>query len=269
MPPRSLALAAAVLVSLGTGATPVTIRYRVELTGTVAGVRVTRGAETGVSGESRPLATHALLAVALTDSAGGRVARATLDSLADGAREVAARPGGMMRTPDDGLPERGATWEGRLNRDGRLAEFRVGPRSRGSRQLDDVVALLLPRVRGPLEAGAAWSDTIDYMTQAPNGTSRTHVVGRYRVTGEERVDGVPALRLEAAFDATRATTLRMDDEESTSETTTTGSAVWHFAKDGRLLRGRLVRDSRLTARLPGEAPVTATGADTVTVTPME
>jgi hypothetical protein len=269
MPPRSLALAAVALVSLGAGPAPVTLRYRVELTGTVAGVRVTRGSDTGVSGESRPLATRALLALALADSAGGRVARATLDSLADGSQEPAAGPGGIVRTPDDGLPARGATWEGRLGADGRLAGFRVGPRSRGSRQLDDVVVLLMPRVRGPLKSGTVWSDTTEYAAEAPNGASRTRVVGRYRVAGEERVDGTPALRLEAAFDATRTATMRMDEEESTSETATSGTGVYLVAKDGRLLRGRLVRASRLTARLPGEAPVTATGADTVTVTPVE
>src|SRR6476646_9539602 len=186
MTARALALLALFGIPLGGRSLAVKMRYRIDQTIEQA---VDACAIGGGQQEQR-FTVSTFLSVTLTDTAGGKVLSAVVDSMrADSAPVPKAVLDSARGTPFHGLLDSAGHATGVTA----LRDTPLAP------QLTDVISRLYPGLRAGLKVGDGWTDTTKTSSEVGGGTMTVSRITTYKATGTEaRRDG-KAVKVETSF----------------------------------------------------------------------
>jgi hypothetical protein len=255
MTARALALLA--LAGGSFGAPPTTMRYRIDQTIDQA----VDASAIGGGQQQQRFSVSTFLSVTLTDTAGGKVVAAVVDSMrADSAPVPKAVLDSARGTPLHGLLD--AT--GHITDVKTLRDTPLGP------QLTDIVSRLYPGLRLGLKVGDGWTDTTQTANAVGGGTLTVSRITTYKATGTEaRRDG-KAVKVETAFTSNVSGTQQTPAGPAQIEGSGTGTGTHYVTADGRYLGGGYSVTTKLTlagAFAPQPLPVTLTETFAVSALP--
>ena len=246
MTARALALLALAGTSVGTP--PATMRYRIDQT-------IDQAVDASVIGggqQQQRFSVSTFLSVTLTDTAGGKVVAAVVDS---------------MRADSAPLPQavldsaRGTPLHGLLDAAGHISGVKTLRDTPLAPQLTDIVSRLYPGLRIGLKVGDGWTDTTQTSNAAGGGTLMVSRITTYKATGTEaRRDG-KALKVETAFTSNVSGTQQTPAGPAQIQGSGTGTGTHYVTTDGRYLGGGYSVTTKLTlagAFAPQPLPVTLT-----------
>ncbi len=204
----------------------------------------------------------AILSITLTDTAGGKVVHAVVDSITvespapDAAATAATAKGAWIHGFMDG-------W-------GRIT---VAASSADSNdvvaQMKPMLARFFPVVKPGTGQGDSWVDTANVNVKSTNQAVKSLRISTYTHAGTAAWGGVSATRFDAASATTGAGTLENPMAGTMElELTSTGTESSYVAADGTYLGGesKSTGDSKIrAAMLPDAIPVKTTSSTTVTV----
>lgn len=190
------------------------------------------------------------------DSAGGRVITVIIDSLVPDEAIRAQIPAPIVDSA------KGATYRIFQSATGATEEKTITAGGPLAQTFAASVVEFLPRVKGTLGAGAAWSDTTENSRTIPNGALKSKTVTNYSATAADKIGAAFAASLTGAQETPGGTA----DLAGTS----TGTAEWALAADKSLVSVTRKEESTLSVTLaaaPAPIPVTQTQEATITRLP--
>lgn len=219
----TLALAGATGLAL---VAPETVRYRVEQ-------KVETRVDLSAFGQGEQLQVQAqawYVTMSYTDSAGGTVVHAVLDSL--------QADGGMLPVPQASLDSAaGTVYHGFLNDRSRMASLSMSKASTFGAQFEAMLKGFHPTARRGARQGDQWTDTLDVDMATTQLTSRTRSIRTYQRGAEEPRDGMAATRMDVAFSDSQTGTMETPGGPAELSGTSTGTAIFYLSPSGRLLGG--------------------------------
>ncbi len=239
---------------------PSTARYKIE---TVAASVVDLSA-VGQGEQRTEFTMTAFVTVTLTDSAGGRVMHAVLDS-----STVAPAPPG---TPPGTLEgEKGASYHAFIGENGKTQGFTVMGDStapRGGALVTQILRDFYPSVRPGFKPGDRWTDSTETKENQNGGTSTIVRVTEYSAGPEAAWAGRQGHQLTAATTFTVSAQADNAGGPTSVEGTGTGEATWYVTGRGEFLGGTSSSAGDLTAMTAfGDFPVKQTSTTTITALP--
>lgn len=240
---------ALVVLSLAAAAAPsTTTKYRVDQTVDQA---VDASAIGGAQQRQR-FAVSTFLTVTLTDTTGGKVMDAVVDSMvSDSAPVPKAVLDSVRGLPLHGLLDEGGHVNGiKPLRDTPLAS-----------QMSDILSRLYPGIRPKVKQGDGWTDTTKVSTPTNGGAMNLQRITTYRATGKERRGRTEALKVDASFSSTVSGTQQTPNGPASIEGTGTGTGAHYLTADGRYIGGNWSATTKLTLSggfAPKPLPVTVT-----------
>jgi hypothetical protein len=246
-----------IVAAASAASAPVTVRYRIEqkteskvdLSGFGQGEQVQNQNATWV------------VTLSYTDSAGGRVLHAVLDSM--------RMDGGMVPISPASIDSaKGTTYHGFLDAEWRLKSLTASKSSGLGAQFESTLRLLHPSVKRGAAAGATWVDTVDTPTKSPQADLKARAIRTFTMGGAEAYEGAQATRLDVALVGTVSGTLETPGGSAEMMGGGPGTGTSYLAPDGRFVGGKSnsVTEAIVTiASAPGPIPVKTTTATTVTV----
>ena len=254
------ARALALLALAGTttlGAPAGTMRYRIDQT-------IDQAVDASVIGggqQQQRFTVSIFLSVRLTDTAGGRVVDAVVDSMrADSAPVPQAALDSARGTPLHGL----------LDTAGHVTDVRALRDTPLAPQLTDVVSRLYPGLRAGLRVGDGLTDTARTSSAVGGGTLTVRRITTYKATGTEARREGRATKVETAFTSSVSGTQQTPAGPAQIEGSGSGSGAHYVAPDGRYLGGGYSMTTKLTlagAFAPQPLPVTLTETFAVSALP--
>lgn len=228
---------------------PVTQRFRIES-------QIEQEADLTALGQQKQVSQVgfvAFISVTLTDTTGGRVFHAVIDSMT-------VPPGSLI--PAAGADSaKGAVYHGLLEPSGKLTNLALQQDRGSAGLLGPILEGFYPRSKSPIRAGAAWSDTTDRTQSGQGGDITVHTITNY--TAGAGTQG--ATKVDAAFSSSLAGSQGMGSIEGTQ----TGTAVFLLGTDGRHLGLDLAATTALTFSGGGApAPIPVTIKQTVSAKPI-
>lgn len=238
----------ALLALAGTAvpAAPSTTRYRVDQT-------VDQAVDASVigGGEQRQrFAVATFVTVRLTDTVGGKVVNAVIDSMVSDSAPV---PKAVLDSVK-GLPVHGL-----LDQGGHISGVKPLRETPLAAQMTDIVSRLYPGLRQKLKQGDGWTDTTQVSTPTNGGTMNLRRITTYKASGTERRGHTNALKVDASFNSTVSGSQQTPNGPAAIEGTGTGSGAHYVAADGRYLGGSWTVTTKLTLSgsfAPKPMPVT-------------
>lgn len=236
---------------------PVTVHYKivqkvenkVDLSGFGQGEQV----------ETRDITWH--VTITYSDSAGGRVVHAVLDS--------ARMEGGMMPIPQASADSaKGTTYHGFLDAESRLKSLTTSKSSSFGMQFESTLKLLHPSVQRGASTGASWIDTVDMSTKSPQANLKSRAVRTFTMGGAETWEGNQATKIDVAMVTNVTGSLETPGGTAEMVGGGPGSGTYYVAADGRLVgaKSSSLTDAIVTlATAPGPIPVKTTTMTTVSV----
>jgi hypothetical protein len=229
----------ALIALAGAPAAPKVTRYRVDQTVDQA----VDATAIGGAQQRQRFAVSTFVTVTLTDTAGGKVVNAVIDSMvSDSAPVPKAVLDSVVLDP-----------AGHISGVKPLRETSLAP------QMTDIVARLYPGLRQKLKQGDGWTDTIQVSTPTNGGTMNLRRITTYKASAKERRGSTDALKVDASFNSTVNGTQQTANGPATIEGTGSGSGAHYVASDGRYLGGSMTVTTKLTlsgAFAPKPMPVT-------------
>ena len=236
---------------------PVTVRYRIDQ-------KMESKVDLSGFGQGEQVQNQNLLwlvTITYTDSAGGRVLHAVLDS--------AKVDGGMMPIPQASIDSaKGTTYHGFLDGEWRLKSLTASKSSNLGTQFESSLRLLHPSVKRGSAVGATWTDTLDTSNKSPQADLKSRAIRTFTMGPNEAYEGVQATRLDVALLSTISGTLETPGGSAEMMGGGPGTGTSYLAPDGRFIGGKSnsVTEAIVTiASAPGPIPVKTTTATTVTV----
>ncbi len=237
-------------------AAPSITRYRLDLSSkSTVDLTPVGGAE-----QHSSLDIAGFLTITLTDSAGGRIMRAVLDSI------VPDSAGTIPREAFDSA--RGSSWHALVAKNGRISELTPIDTTIATSQFAGIIAAFFPRVKPGARVGDTWTDTLDFTNSSDNGTTTARAVTNFQAVSMEKREGVKALHITSAFSSARTGTIPSPQGDLSIDGTGTGKGEYFVATDGRYLGGTSSETTTLTivgGGAPAAIPVTATNTLTVSL----
>ena len=247
MTARALALIALSGMSLG-GPPASKMRYRIDQTIEQA----VDASAIGGGQQQQRFSVSTFLSVTLTDTTGGKVMSAVVDSMRGDSAPV---PKAVLDSA------RGTPFHALLNPSGRVSEIKALRDTPLAPQLTDVISRLYPGLRPGLKVGDGWTDTTTVSTPAGGGSMTVSRITTYKATAtEDRREG-KAVKVETAFTSNVSGTQQMQGGAAQIEGTGSGTGAHYVASDGRYLGGGYSITTKLTlagAFAPQPLPVTLT-----------
>lgn len=245
------------VAAASTAAAPVTVRYRIEQ-------KTESKVDLSAFGQGEQVQNQNALwhvTISYTDSAGGRVLHAVLDSL--------RVDGGMIPVSPASLDSaKGTTWHGFLDAEWRLKSLAASKSSTFGSTFESTLRLLHPSVKRGAAAGASWTDTLDTPTKTAQADLRARAIRTFTMGGAEAYEGTQALRLDVALVGTVSGTMDTPGGSAEMLGGGPGTGTFYLAPDGRFIGGKSTSqtDALVTmAAAPAPIPVKTTTATTVTV----
>lgn len=257
MTARALALLALFGIPLGGGSPAVKMRYRIDQTIEQA---VDASAIGGGQQEQR-FTVSTFLSVTLTDTAGGKVLSAVVDSMrADSAPVPKAVLDSARGTPFHGLLDS----TGHVTGVTALRDTPLAP------QLTDVISRLYPGLRAGLKVGDGWTDTTTTSSPAAGGSMTVSRITTYKATATENRREGKAVKVETAVTSSVTGTQQMPGGPAQIEGTGSGTGAHYVASDGRYLGGGYSLTTKLTlAGAFASQPLPVTLTETFAVSPLQ
>ncbi len=245
---RSLTLAAfaagAFVIPAAVSA-PVTLKYKIEQkTEQVADL-----AALGQPEQRTAIGVTTFVTVGLTDSAGGRSVRATLDSI---------RPdsGSSADAVAAAAALKGAAGTAFVGTDGRLTGFKGDTSATRAIAVQGALSPLFPAIKAGHKAGDSWTDTTEVTTPNPQGTMTRKAITSYTASAGDTRNGVKTLKVATATSFSVAGIVGPQTIEGTGK----GTSTMFLGPDGRYMGGTTDEDlvlSVVIAQVPDPIPVTA------------
>lgn len=253
--PLALALAAAVQPPAST-----TSRYRIETSATTIADLSGLG-----QGEQRTeFAVMAMVTITLTDSAGGKVLHAVLDSSSITPPLPGAPPGALEG-------EKGAMYHGWINPAGRTENFKaVGDSTapKGGVVVLQVLRDFFPNVKPGLKAGDAWRDSTQTNDTDAGTTSSTIRITEYSVGAPGEWAGASGHKVDTRSSFTVSIAGEGPGGPQNVEGAGSGTASWYVTPAGMFLGGTSTTSAELTAMTAfGDIPVKQSSTTTITALP--
>jgi hypothetical protein len=236
----------ALIALAGASAAPKVTRYRVDQTVDQA----VDATAIGGAQQRQRFAVSTFVTVTLTDTAGGKVVNAVIDSMVSDSAPVPKAVLDSVR----GLPVHGV-----LDPAGHISGVKPLRETSLAPQMTDIVARLYPGLRQKLKQGDGWTDTIQVSTPTNGGTMNLRRITTYKASAKERRGSTDALKVDASFNSTVNGTQQTANGPATIEGTGSGSGAHYVASDGRYLGGSMTVTTKLTlsgAFAPKPMPVT-------------
>ncbi len=248
----------AMMTSPACAQTAVTTRYRYESqTVQHLDLRPVGGGE-----QSSTLSRTGWLTVTLTDSAGGKLMRAVIDSINADPESVAA----MGQSSLDSA--RGSVFRGVVAADGEVRGFKM-PKGIGAlgALLGGSLDEFFPRVKGGWKAGETWSTATEKPQIVSNGQLILKKATTYTARGSVLRAGTSVNAFDIVFSTTSTGTQRVGASNANVEGTSTGTGSWFVAPDGLFVGGTRTEKNERKLMLTGApAPVLVTATVTTTIT---
>lgn len=211
------------------------------------------------------LGLNAWVALTLTDSAGGKVVHAIVDSL----KADTDAPQITALTADSA---KGGMIHGFLDPTGRVKNLTSRPASNTlMASVQGVVNGIFPRIKSGAKAGDQWVDTTEVTNTLDGNDTKVALVISYTAEGTESAGGRPALTVRATSTSVISGTMQNPMAGTMGvEGTGTGEGVFQVGVDGRFLGGTLTNtlNQKLTvAAAPAPIPVKSTQRLTITALP--
>jgi hypothetical protein len=195
-------------------------------------------------------AVSTFVTVTLTDTSGGKVVNAVIDSMIGDSAPVPKAVLDSVR----GLPVHGL-----LDRAGHISAVKPLRETPLAAQMTDIVSRLYPGLRQKLKQGDGWTDTSQVSTPTNGGTMNLRRITTYKASGKERRGSTDALRVDASFSSIVNGTQQTPNGPATIEGTGSGKGAHYIAADGRYLGGNWTVTTNLTLSgsfAPKPMPVT-------------
>ncbi len=231
---RALGVIALGLSALGMTRAPTKSRFRVDQTIE----QVLDASAVGGKEEHQRFSVSTFLTVTLTDSTGGKVVQAVVDSMrADSAAPV---PPAQLDSA------RGTRLQGFMAVGGRIRNVKPLRNTPLAPQLTDVLLQLYPALKIGAKVGDGWADTTETTNPASGGSMSVRRVTTYKATTSEARDGAKALKIEAAFTSSVTGTQETPSGPATVEGSGQGTGAYYVGSDGHYLGGTSNQVSKLT-----------------------
>lgn len=199
--------------------------------------------------------------LAYTDSAGGRVVHAVLDSL--------RTQGGMIPVSPAALDSaKGTTYHGYQDGEWKLRSLTASKASTLGVQFEATLRLLHPSIKRGAAAGARWTDTLDVTTKTDQANLSANTVRNFVMGGAETFEGTAATRLNVEMFTSIKGTLETPGGSAEMAGSGPGTGAFYLASDGRFVGGTSSSniDALVTlASAPAPIPVKTTTTTTVSV----
>ncbi len=237
----------ALLAVAGAAAVPsTTTRYRVDQTVDQA----VDASAIGGADQRQRFAVSTFVTVTLTDTAGGKVVNAVIDSMVSDSAPVPKAVLDSVR----GLPVHGL-----LDQGGHISGVKPLRETPLAAQMTDIVSRLYPGLRQKLKQGDGWSDTTQVTTPTNGGTMNLRRITTYKAGGTERRGRTNAIKVDASFSSTVTGTQQTPNGPADIQGTGSGDGAHYVASDGRYLGGSWKVTTKLTLSgsfAPKPMPVT-------------
>ena len=201
------------------------------------------------------------ISISYSDSAGGTVMHAVLDS--------AQIDMGMMPVPQASIDSlKGTVFHGWMDPTGRVQSLSVSRPSTLASQVEGALKGFPPRLKAGASAGQTWIDTLDVDTKTVQASTRTRTISNYTMGGAETLNGVTGTKLEASFTSSQTGTMETPAGPADLEGTATGTATFLVGKNGRYLGGTSTSSGDATISgsfAPAAIPVKTTSTTTVSL----
>ena len=209
--------------------------------------------------ETRNRSTSGRVSISTTDTAGGRMLAARVDTLVMPPPPSGMGPNVQIR---GGENPTGATLRGPLAAGGAASHLIAsGPAT--ARQLDESVLFLVPSLPPTLAPGASWADTSRYEIEAGESRVILRIVSDYRVTGGDERTGFHVAR---EFRLERTSRTNEQQREVLIETRANGRTDYVLDAERVVVSMTTVRDIETDMHLPDVDRVLSAGtSDTVEV----
>ena len=199
--------------------------------------------------------------ISYTDSAGGRVLHAVLDSV--------RVEGGMIPTPPASIDSaKGTAWHGFLDADWKLQSLSANKSSTLGVQFEATLRMIHPSIKRGAAAGTKWTDTVDVATKTAQADLKTNTVRNFTMGGSEAWEGAQATRIDAEFVTKIGGTLETPSGPAEMMGGGPGTASFYMAANGIFVGGKSsgVTEAIVTlAGAPGPIQVKNTTSTTVSV----
>lgn len=176
----------------------------------------------------------AWVGVTLSDSAGGKVVHAIVDSL----KAVTTLPAVTTATADSA---KGGMIHGFVDPSGRVKSLASTPAANQLlAMVRGIVNGIFPRIKSGVKAGDKWVDTTDVNNTGEGNNTKARLAIEYTAGAMEAVAGVPALAVTAT--STSVVTGTIDNPMTGTmevEGTGKGGGTFYVGTDGRFLGGSL------------------------------
>ena len=253
--PLALALAAAIQPPAST-----TSRYRIETSAaTVADL-----SGLGQGEQRTEFAVMAMVSITLTDSAGGKVLHAVLDSSSITPPVPGAPPGALEG-------EKGAMYHAWINPAGRTENFKAMGDStapKGGVVVMQVLRDFFPNVKPDIKAGDAWRDSTETKDNDAGTNSSTIRITEYSVGAQAPWAGASGHKVDTRSNFTVSIASETPGGPQNVEGAGTGAASWYVTPAGVFLGGTSSTNAELTAMTAfGDIPVKQSSTTTITALP--
>jgi len=201
------------------------------------------------------------ISISYSDSAGGTVLHAVLDS--------AQVDMGMMPVPQASIDSlKGTVFHGWMDPTGRVQSLSVSRPSTLASQVEGALKGFHPRLKAGASAGQTWIDTLDVDTKTVQASTRTRTISNYTMGGAETLNGVTGTKLEASFTSSQTGTMETPAGPADLQGTATGTATFLAGTTGRYPGGTSTSSGDATISgsfAPAAIPVKTTSTTTVSL----
>jgi hypothetical protein len=239
-----------VLLTLAGTAAPPALRMRYRVDQTIE--QAVDASSLGGGRQQQRFSVSTFLSVTLTDTAGGKVVSAVVDSMRADSAPV---PKAVLDSA------RGTPFHALLDATGHVSDVTALRDTPLAPQLIDVISRLYPGLRPGLKVGDGWSDTTRTSTPAGGGNMTVNRITSYRATATENRREGKAIRVETAVTSDVKGTQETPGGPAQIEGAGSGTGAHYVASDGRYLGGGYSITTKLTlagAFAPQPLPVTVT-----------
>jgi hypothetical protein len=252
-----IALVAGELTLPVPGSAPAPLRYRIEQ-------RTENRLDLSAFGQPEQVQNSAFawhITISYTDSAGGAVVHAVLDSLQVDLGEI---PGSQASIDS----AKGTVYHGFANAGRKVQLLTASKPSLYGAQFEGILRSFHPSWRPSAKAGETWTDTLDVKLDTQSIKTQSRSIRSYSMAGPAAWEGTPASKLDVSFDETQTGTLETPGGPAQLEGKTTGTGTWYVTSDGRYLGGKSssTGDGTVTvAAAPSPIPIKSTTTTSVTL----
>ena len=239
------------------GSAPAPFRYRIEQ-------RTENRLDLSAFGQPEQVQSSAFawyITISYTDSAGGAVVHAVLDSLQ-------VDLGDMPSTQTSIDSAKGTVYHGFASASRKVEQLAASKQSLYGAQFEGILRSFQPSWRPNAKAGETWTDTLDVKLDTPSIKTQSRSVRSYTLAGPAAWEGTQASKLDVSFNETQTGTLETPGGPAQLEGKTIGTGSWYVTSDGRYLGGKSSSTGDGTvnvASAPAPIPIKSTTTTSVTL----